>query len=61
MVRMMSGADELDALSHELSEFARADAMTAEGQLSEIDHALAESLEAGEDLFDADGAAGRGE
>jgi simple sugar transport system ATP-binding protein len=61
MVRMMSGADELDALSHELSEFARVDAMTAEGQLSEIDHALAESLEAGEDLFDANGAAGRGE
>jgi hypothetical protein len=51
----------LDALSHELSEFARVDAMTAEGQLSEIDHALAESLEAGEDLFDANGAAGRGE
>lgn len=51
MVRMMSGADELDALSHELEEFARTDATTAEDGLSEVDHALAQSLEQGEELF----------
>jgi hypothetical protein len=61
MVRMMSGADELDALSHELAEFARTDAMAAEGQFSEIEHALAESLEAGEELFDSDGARSAGD
>jgi simple sugar transport system ATP-binding protein len=61
MVRMMSGADELDALSHELAEFARTDEMAAEGQLSEIDQALAESLEAGEELFDSDGVSHKGE
>lgn len=44
MVRMMSGADELDALSHELKEFERTDALEAEGKLSEIDHQLADSL-----------------
>ena len=48
MVRMMSGADELDALSHELEEFARVD---AEAGLSEVDQQLAASLEEGEDLF----------
>ncbi len=51
MVRMMSGADELDALSHELEEFARTDALQEEGKLSEVDHALAESLEEGEEIF----------
>jgi simple sugar transport system ATP-binding protein len=51
MVRMMSGADELDALSHELEEFARADALQAEDGLSKVDHALAQSLEEGEELF----------
>ncbi len=54
MVRMMSGADELDALSHELEEFARSDELTAEGKMSEIDQALAESLEAAEELFESD-------
>lgn len=44
---MMSGADELDALSHELSEFARRDAAAAQ-----IDEQLAESLEAAESLFE---------
>jgi simple sugar transport system ATP-binding protein len=45
MVRMMSGADELDAISHELKEFERADVLEAEGKMSEIDHQLAEALE----------------
>jgi simple sugar transport system ATP-binding protein len=45
MVRMMSGADELDALSHELEEFAREDAEAAEGGLSEVEHQLAAALE----------------
>ncbi|MFQ5612149.1 MAG: ATP-binding cassette domain-containing protein [Anaerolineae bacterium] len=45
MVRMMSGADELDALSHELKEFERTDALQAEGKLKEIDHQLAEALD----------------
>lgn len=48
MVRMMSGADELDALSHELEEFARVD---AEAGLSDVDQQLAASLEEGEELF----------
>jgi simple sugar transport system ATP-binding protein len=45
MVRMMSGADELDALSHELKEFERTDELEAKGELSEIDHALADALD----------------
>ena len=45
MVRMMSGADELDAISHELKEFEHTDALEAEGKMSEIDHQLAEALE----------------
>lgn len=49
MVRMMSGADELDALSHELSEFARRDASAGQ-----IDEQLAESLEAAESLFESE-------
>jgi len=49
MVRMMSGADELDALSHELEEFAREDAQEGGERLSAIDRGLAESLEASED------------
>ncbi|HEX9925875.1 MAG TPA: ATP-binding cassette domain-containing protein [Anaerolineae bacterium] len=52
MVRMMSGADELDALSHELKEFEHTDQLRGEGKLSEVDHALAESLEKGEELFE---------
>lgn len=51
MVRMMSGADELDALSHELQEFERTDKLHGQGHLSEADHALAESLEESEGLF----------
>ncbi|MDX1520410.1 MAG: ATP-binding cassette domain-containing protein [Anaerolineae bacterium] len=51
MVRMMSGADELDALSHELQEFERTDQLKSEGKMSEVDHALAESLEKGKDVL----------
>jgi simple sugar transport system ATP-binding protein len=50
MVRMMSGADELEALSHELGEFEREDKLRGESQMSEVDHTLAQSLEAGEKL-----------
>ncbi|MCB0195859.1 MAG: sugar ABC transporter ATP-binding protein [Anaerolineae bacterium] len=52
MVRMMSGVDELDALSHELQEFERTDKLQGEGMMSEVDHALAKSLEESEHLFD---------
>jgi simple sugar transport system ATP-binding protein len=55
MVRMMSGADELDALSHELEEFARTDELQAEGGMSAVDEALAQSLEKGEEMFSDDG------
>jgi hypothetical protein len=55
MVRMMSGADELDALSHELEEFARTDAMAEEGELSEAEQQLAASLEESEEMFERDG------
>lgn len=51
MVRMMSGADELDALSHELEEFARTDALHADSAMSEVEHQLAEALEEGEEMF----------
>lgn len=51
MVRMMSGADELDALSHELEEFARTDALDADSGMSEVEHQLAEVLEEGEEMF----------
>jgi simple sugar transport system ATP-binding protein len=40
MVRMMSGADELDALSHELREFEHSDQVRAEGGQTEVDRAL---------------------
>jgi simple sugar transport system ATP-binding protein len=48
MVRMMSGADELDELSHELEASARADEKSEE-LLSELEHQLAIALEEGED------------
>ena len=41
MVRMMSGADELDALTHELQEFEYADQMRDVGKLSGVDQQLA--------------------
>jgi simple sugar transport system ATP-binding protein len=40
MVRMMSGADELDALAHELREFERSDQVRADGGQTELDQAL---------------------
>ena len=40
MVRMMSGADELDALAHELREFEHSDQVRAEGGQTEVDQAL---------------------
>ncbi|MBW7885188.1 MAG: sugar ABC transporter ATP-binding protein [Caldilineaceae bacterium] len=51
MVRMMSGADELDALSHELEEFAREDAEANAGRLSSAESDMAHSLEAGESMY----------
>jgi len=45
MVRMMSGADELDELSSELEYLAQQDASTQADALSAIDQQLAESLE----------------
>jgi simple sugar transport system ATP-binding protein len=51
MVRMMSGADELDALSHELEEFARTDALEVGAEMSEVEHQLAQALEQGEEMF----------
>jgi simple sugar transport system ATP-binding protein len=50
MVRLMSGADELDEMSHELEEAAIEARSDADG-LSQIDHDLASSLEKGEDIF----------
>jgi len=44
MVRMMSGADELDALSHELQEFEREDALKVEGKTSDVDRQPADNL-----------------
>lgn len=41
MVRMMSGADELDALTHELKEFEHADELEAEGRASPTEQQLA--------------------
>jgi simple sugar transport system ATP-binding protein len=51
VVRLMSGADELDELSHELQEFARTDAGQREDQLSVVEQQLAVSLEESEELF----------
>jgi simple sugar transport system ATP-binding protein len=55
VVRMMSGADELDELSHELEEFSREDALSADADMSQLDQELARSLEQGEELFQQDG------
>lgn len=61
MIRMMSGADELEALSHELDELSNRDAVQTDeaaksktrsvAKLSEVEHQLAESLEEGEEIF----------
>jgi simple sugar transport system ATP-binding protein len=53
MIRSMSGADELEALSHELDEVARRDAAKA-AELAETEHEIAESLEQSEELFEPD-------
>jgi simple sugar transport system ATP-binding protein len=41
MTRMMSGADELDALTHELKEFEHADELKAEGRVTPVEKQLA--------------------
>ena len=51
MIRSMSGADELEALSHELDEVARQDA-SQNAALSNVEADLAESLEESEELFE---------
>jgi len=45
MVRLMSGADELDALSSELERFAQEDARGPKPELSAIEHRLAQSMD----------------
>jgi hypothetical protein len=42
----------LDALSHELQEFEHTDQLRGEGKMSEVDHALAASLEKGDEMFE---------
>jgi simple sugar transport system ATP-binding protein len=51
VVRLMSGADELDELSHELQEFARRDAEQDKDPLSAVEEQLAVSLEKNDELF----------
>jgi simple sugar transport system ATP-binding protein len=41
MTRMMSGADELDALTHELKEFEHADELKAQGRVAPVEKQLA--------------------
>ena len=53
MIRSMSGADELDTLSHELDELSRRDATQGE-VLAEAKRELAESLEEGDEYFHRD-------
>ena len=52
MIRAMSGADELEALSHELDELARRDAAKKQVELAEIEEEVAEDLEEGQKLFE---------
>lgn len=52
MIRMMSGADELEALSHELDMLARRDEAEHDDFLAEEEHKLADSLEEAEELFE---------
>ncbi|MFQ5436017.1 MAG: ATP-binding cassette domain-containing protein, partial [Anaerolineae bacterium] len=44
MVRMMSGADELEALTHELKEFEHSDQMAADGRYTEINQQISGTL-----------------
>ncbi len=53
MIRSMSGADELEALSHELDEVARQDS-AKDNAISQPERELAETLEEGEALFEDD-------
>ena len=48
MVRMMSGADELEALTHELKEFEHDDQMAAEGRATVIDQQRSDTIGKGE-------------
>jgi simple sugar transport system ATP-binding protein len=48
MVRMMSGQDELEALTHELKEFEHSDDLEAAGQKSEIEQQLSGTLGKGD-------------
>ncbi len=48
MVRMMSGQDELEALTHELKEFEHTDDLQASGQLTEVEQQLTGTLGKGE-------------
>jgi simple sugar transport system ATP-binding protein len=48
VVRLMSGAEELDQLSHELEEFARRDRESHEESLSSAEHEVAQALSDGE-------------
>ena len=50
MIRSMSGADELDALKHELDELARQDE-TREEELTEAEQQLARALEESEEIL----------
>ncbi|NOX61900.1 MAG: sugar ABC transporter ATP-binding protein [Chloroflexi bacterium] len=52
MIRAMSGADELEALSHELDELARRDAAKKQLELAQAEAEVADELEEGEKLFD---------
>ncbi|RME64327.1 MAG: sugar ABC transporter ATP-binding protein [Caldilineae bacterium] len=51
MVRLMSGADELEALSHELAEIVRQDASRESTEILAEEQHLIEELEETEDLF----------
>jgi len=44
MVRMMSGADELEALTHELKEFEHSDQLRAEGRATEVEQQLSGTI-----------------
>jgi simple sugar transport system ATP-binding protein len=51
MIRMMSGADELEALSHELDMLAERDEEEQDPFLAATEHQLANSLDEAEELF----------
>ena len=55
MIRMMSGADELEELSHELDILADRDEEEDDETLAEVEHELADSLEEAEEIFQPKG------